>query len=112
MSTQPEALRLAPTPKAKHTVGPWSAQRNVVNYRSGRKALEIRGAGDELIATLPGCDRDAANAHLIAAAPDLLEALKAIVKSLADQDDEGLIEHAQQMVDARAAIAKATGEQA
>lgn len=52
-----------------------------------------------------------ANARLIAAAPDLLEALKAIVKSLADQDDEGLIENAQQMIDARAAIDKATGGQ-
>ncbi len=48
---------------------------------------------------------------LAAAAPDLLDALQAIVKSLCDQDDEGLIEHAQQMIDARAAIAKATGEQ-
>ena len=48
---------------------------------------------------------------LAAAAPDLLDALQAIVKSLSDQDDEGLIEHAQQMIDARAAIAKATGEQ-
>jgi hypothetical protein len=49
------------------------------------------------------------NARLIAAAPDLLDALQAIVKSLADQDDEGMIEHAQQMINARAAIAKATG---
>jgi len=51
------------------------------------------------------------DARLIAAAPELLEALQAIVKSLVDQDDEGMIEHAQQMIDARAAIAKATGEQ-
>ena len=50
-----------------------------------------------------------ADAHLIAAAPELLAALMAIVKSLADQDDEGMIEHAQQMIDARAAIAKAGG---
>ena len=41
---------------------------------------------------------------------ELLEALKSIVKSLSDQDDEGLIEHAQQMINARAAIAKAQGE--
>jgi hypothetical protein len=54
---------------------------------------------------------DAANARLIAAAPDLLEALQVIIKSLADQDDEGMIEHAQPMIDARAAIAKATGVQ-
>jgi len=49
------------------------------------------------------------DARLMAAAPELLEALQAIVKSLVDQDDEGMIEHAQQMIDARAAIAKATG---
>lgn len=48
---------------------------------------------------------------LAAAAPDLLAVLQAIVKSLVDQDDEGMIEHAQQMIDARAAIAKATGGQ-
>lgn len=48
---------------------------------------------------------------LAAAAPELLSALQAIVKSLADQDDEGMIEHAQQMIDARSAIAKATGGQ-
>jgi hypothetical protein len=40
---------------------------------------------------------------------ELLAALKAFVKSLADQDDEGLIEHAQQMIDARAVIAKVEG---
>jgi len=50
-----------------------------------------------------------ANARLIAAAPDLLAALETIVKSLADQDDEGMIEHVEPMVAARAAIAKATG---
>lgn len=55
-------------------------------------------------------EQNEANARLIAAAPDMLEALEAIVKSLADQDDEGMIEHAQQMIDARAAIAKAKGK--
>jgi len=35
---------------------------------------------------------------------EVREALAAIVKSLSDQDDEGLIEHAQQMIDARAAL--------
>ena len=50
--------------------------------------------------------------QLVAERDALLEALRAIVKSLSEQDDEGLIEHAQQMVNARAAIAEATGEQA
>ena len=40
---------------------------------------------------------------------DLLAALQGLVSSLSEQDDEGLIEHAEQMVAARAVIAKATG---
>ena len=94
----------------QHTPGPWNVQRNVVNYRSGRTALEIRGAGDDLIATLPGCDRDAVNARLIAAAPDLLEALKKI----ANLDYRGTNYTENILVDAiavaRAAIAKAEGQ--
>lgn len=43
---------------------------------------------------------------------ELLEALQNIVKSLADHDDEGMIEHAEQMIAARAAIAKAEGREA
>ena len=39
----------------------------------------------------------------------LLIALKSLVKSLSEQDEEGLIEHAEPMIAARAAIAKATG---
>ena len=49
-------------------------------------------------------------ARLMAAAPKLLAALQAIVKSLADHDDEGMIEHAEEMIEARAAIAAAVGE--
>lgn len=37
---------------------------------------------------------------------ELMEALRNIVQSLSDQDDEGLIEHAEPMVKARAALAK------
>lgn len=43
---------------------------------------------------------------------ELLSALQNIVKSLADHDDEGMIEHAEQMIAARAAIAKAEGREA
>lgn len=66
----------------EHTKGPWNIQRNVTNYRSGRKSLEIRGASDELIASFPGCERDSANARLIAAAPELLSELKAHQQAL------------------------------
>lgn len=49
-----------------------------------------------------------ANARLIAAAPDLLDSLRELVKAFVDSDEEGLIEHAEPMQQARAAIAKAT----
>lgn len=50
-----------------------------------------------------------ADAQLIATSPRLLAALEALVKTLADHDDEGLIEHADEMVEARSAIAQAKG---
>jgi hypothetical protein len=65
----------------------------------------------------PTCDEGRANARLIAAAPDLLEALKGILEVHGvrqDSADIGLVN--QSWVDisdlARAAIAKATGAQA
>ena len=76
-----------------HTPGPWKA------FYVGCSDWDLSG---------PVTEQDW---KLAAAAPELLAALQAIVKSLVDQDDEGMIEHAQQMIDARAAIAKATGGQ-
>lgn len=58
--------------------------------------------GDQVIAEVG----DRRHAHLIACAPQLYEALDAIVSSLAQQDDEGLIEHAPQMQQARDVIAR------
>lgn len=91
---------------SKHTTGPWRYEA----YSEGSKFMKIychnsKYEGDNLRGY---CGE--ANARLIAAAPDLLEALQAIVKSLADQDEEGLIEHSKQMIAARAAIAKAKVE--
>ena len=48
-----------------------------------------------------------ANARLIAAAPELLEALQGLVKAVSDGYSEGI--YADQMIAARAAIAKALG---
>jgi hypothetical protein len=104
----------------QHTPGPWQWSHNGASTHDTH-CIEISG-GDR-IGNVAYCqsytgdgydDRSEtiANARLIAAAPELLEALQAIVKSLADHDDEGMVEHAAQMVAARAAIAKATGEQA
>ena len=99
-----------------HTPGPWRLDHS--DDVELRNHVGISSESHSLLAQIvwkmdddersPSCE---ANAHLIAAAPDLLEALQSIVKSLADQDDEGMIEHAQPMIDARAAIAKATGVQ-
>jgi hypothetical protein len=90
---------------SKHTPGPWFSQYDDNGfYEIGSEIVSLR-----LAFTYGDGDTDEANARLISAAPELLQSLQAIVKSLADQDDEGLIEHAQQMIDARAAIAKAIG---
>ena len=78
---------------SKHTPGPWVVLRHVGIY-----------ANDKLIASIhsPMPEPTASNARLIAAAPDLLEALI------------GFIQGAEAMGwstdKARAAIAKATGE--
>lgn len=101
---------------AKHTPGPWLTDRN--NVHTGQIAIVHHCTGNDWVEIWSDkwfktgmCESEQeANARLIAAAPNLLEALQAIVSSLSDQDDEGLIEHAQPMIDARAAIAKATGE--
>lgn len=86
----------------QHTPGPWyvGEPTGFMNQISVEPAIcAAHGTGDEL----------KANAHLIAAAPDLLEALRIIgVQSLgsdwsAEQAVAFMKEHA------RAAIAKATG---
>lgn len=71
--------------------------------------------GDRLVATTAGSPahlgpsaaaQDKANAHLLAAAPELLEALEAVLDNCLDS--QGLFDA---YAKARAAIAKATGEQ-
>lgn len=97
---------------SKHTPGPWFAVGGWVEVER-----------DDIADICSCCPEDfgqehigrnykevMANARLIAAAPELLSALKEIVQSLADQDDEGMIEHTLQMSNARAAIAKAEGK--
>jgi len=96
---------------SKHTPGPWIAELyEYACYFDGvtRDGWDVKGPNKVPDYEHPLYKED--DARLIAAAPDLLEALQTIVKSLADQDDEGLIEHAEPMIAARTAIAKATGE--
>lgn len=101
---------------AKHTPGPWT-----VGDKNGYRANSVL-AGDNAVADVYGlplhqhigkfteCE-GLANARLIAAAPDLLEALTALVTfndaPLNDRRPEG---YGALLASARAAIAKATGE--
>lgn len=73
---------------SKHTQGPWTVQADQSDH--GRSTA-ICGAGNDdlLIARIPSrawnplapleYPQDRANAHLVAAAPDLLEALRAVM---------------------------------
>lgn len=109
---------------AKHAQSPWS-----VGEQNGHCGISVNGREGDCVATvylgmvtskvrrgaehfaLPENQEAVANAHLIAAAPDLLAAMQTFVKYLADTDEEGLIEHVEPMIAARAAIAKAGGAQ-
>lgn len=62
------------------------------------------------LAIIPDSDRASEDAVLFAAAPELLALLIEIVSELSDTDEEGLIEHTEWMMKARATIAKAKGE--
>lgn len=93
--------------QAKHTPGPWKRDKygHIVDSNGDDvlfRSISIACSGGNHVAQAE------ANSDLTAAAPELLEALQAIVKSLVDQDEEGLIGHAEPIISARAAISKAT----
>ncbi|MDR6216219.1 hypothetical protein [Paracidovorax wautersii] len=100
---------------AKHTPGPWSLNTQYAD-------IEVRGPAESgvLIAVMSpwGIAADtespqAANAHLIAAAPELLEALQgldeAYCRAGAPLTREERHEDRKRLIAARAAISKATG---
>jgi len=88
----------------KHTPGPWIIHR----CEDGSNEIYAIGSctsdGDNIL------NVSESDARLIAAAPELLDALKAIVYGLCKEDEEGLIEHTEQITNARKAIAEAEGE--
>lgn len=90
---------------AKFTPGPWAVGRML----NPKNAMAIIGDGDTVVAIMPSdwnfCTYSPDDARLIAAAPDLLEALKDAVEYMKHHlPDEVLAPHL-------AAIAKASGEQ-
>jgi hypothetical protein len=92
---------------AKHTPGPWTASATDVlqgwQSDSAHRKVICRGERDAYSGVIEA--EQLANARLIAAAPELLEALKAV-----QQERDFIVrcgDHIQGVVDA--AIAKATG---
>ena len=100
----------------KHTPGRWSCalmrmtKPDWAALHSGKHPIDIVKRGDDVIAAVwCGDDQDGeeqANAHLIAAAPDMLEALKAVLPLLRHPTSAEL--EVRKMV--LAALAKARGE--
>ena len=91
-----------------HTPGPWVLEQDGDVY--------VRLALDNVLRCMDersdvATSQDYANARLIAAAPDLLEALRATLRCLEwHEQRHGVGMDAKAVKDARAAIAKATGE--
>lgn len=106
-----------------HTPGPWSwivsddGQTTALRYRhpegGGSYVLTPEAVSDDdRVCVETSCDVSPADARLIAAAPDLLEALKALIGAVEGPDETGgpnWTERVQAKINAaRAAIAKAT----
>jgi hypothetical protein len=105
---------------SKHTPGPWAAHFEEAYYVTGpdlgRVAMMMNLKGAHGMGGRRSGDESAANCRLIAAAPDLLQALLNLVGTMCAADGSD-IEADLDAIDAkvaaaREAIAKATGEQA
>lgn len=94
-----------------HTPGPWSVSESIRKRVIGEREQEIVTADGQMVALLydenwdPRGETDAANARLIAAAPDLLAACEEFVRKV-DCGEAFSTRSYQQM---KAAIAKAKG---
>jgi len=90
--------------ESKHTPGPWYVLEGTASVYSGD--------GERRIVSAEGPGRPAenkANAQLVSAAPDLLEALTSTLELTADAPGVSAKEFAKRIAAARAAIAKAKG---
>ena len=96
---------------SKHTPGPW--------HHTGREFNDVRDSDDELVAVAlhlrvgqpeRSIHEAEANARLIAAAPDLLEAAQQVLSHKRGEDDWLILAVHCRVLEA--AIAKATGQSA
>ena len=105
---------------SKHTKGPWEVVRTDAGIIVRTESEKKTRAGASRYAAIGGFDRSdpeqlaeaLANARLIAAAPELLEALEALVNDFGRDGYGGELEDGEcRVIDmARNAIAKAIGE--
>jgi len=104
---------------SKHTPGPWASNKYTTSVSVPLKAIDCERIGFSIVFVNGHREKEAAaNARLIAAAPELLEVVQKFVAwSEAERDPSGTtfwqrVEMCRE-VDAlaHAAIAKATGEQ-
>lgn len=95
-----------------NTPGPWTLGEGRSGYQAW--ALIQKNGGDIAICSRqPGNDQCAANARLIAAAPELFDALNALVNAVSPDDNDKSCEpyFRPALKAARTALAKATGVQ-
>ena len=85
---------------AKHTPGPWYSRNGSSPHFQGQIASESTGA----TVAISYSDEDGANARLIAAAPELLDALQNLLDACEHWEDQ----NDPVLSSARAAIVKAT----
>ncbi len=92
----------------KHTAGPWEAHaRDYHSHHNGHFTLISAGLSIAIVYHA-GTEEDQANANLIAAAPTLLDALRAVLASATPNAHEHPAMHLAWEV-AKEAIAKAEG---
>lgn len=97
--------------EAKHTPGPWfitgGEMTKYVEARIGNRLLQEVAAVGPTVADDGYGDQQQANARLIAAAPELLEALQAVLADVQDIDNDSCLSLGVGRK-VQAAIAKAT----
>lgn len=104
------------TDETEHTSGPWRVEGDgydTATYVMANDVMVKGGKEGRIIAVCHSYNRQdrisrLANAHLIAAAPELLEALKSIMPHGLAMDDDAM-DHMPGVKAARLAIAKAEG---
>lgn len=92
---------------AQHTPGPWhvgGSDKSTIYNKYGQR---IANSFEGVLVTQASDETCQANARLIAAAPDLLELLQELVDGMTDVEDSD----SRVLFRARAAIAKATGQE-